>query len=57
MENVFGVSKETLAFKLYNQLLEDYDIEPYNVDYDGFKQRFSDTLEDYSLVLKSALID
>ncbi len=57
MENVFGVSKETLAFKLYNQLLEDYDIEPYNVDYDGFKQCFSDTLEDYSLVLKSALID
>ena len=57
MENVFGVSKETLAFKLYNQLLEDYDIEPYNVDYDGFKQRFSDTLEDYSRVLKSALID
>lgn len=55
--NVFGVSKETLAFKLYNQLLEYYNIEPYNADYDGFKQCFNDTLEDYSLVLKNVLID
>lgn len=55
--NVFGVSKETLAFKLYNQLLEDYDIEPYNVDFNGFKGLFNGILEDYSLVLKSALID
>lgn len=55
--NVFGVSKDTLSFKLYNMLLDGYDIEPYNLDYDGFKQCFNDTLEDYSLVLKNTLID
>ncbi len=55
--NVFGVSKETLAFKLYSQLLEEFDVEPYSLDYGGFKALFDGVLNDYSLVLKSALID
>lgn len=54
--NVFGVSKESLAFKFYSQLIEDYDIEPYNLDYNGFKQCFDCILEDYAFVLKSTLI-
>lgn len=55
--NVFGVNKDALSFKLYNMLLDGYDIEPYNLDYDGFKGLFNGVLEDYSLVLKNALID
>lgn len=55
--NVFGVSKDTLSFKLYNMLLDGYDVEPYNVDLEGFKALFNNVLEDYSLVLKNAIID
>lgn len=55
--NAFGVSKDTLSLKLYNMLLDGYNIEPYDLDYDGFKALFDCALEDYSLVLKSTLID
>lgn len=55
--NTFGVSKKSLAMKLYGMLIDEdvVDLQEYGAE--RFIERFDEVLRDYGLFLKSSVIE
>lgn len=56
-ENVFGVDKKMLAMRLYSALIDEDAISLEKYGAECFSERFCETLKDYSLFLKSSVIE
>ncbi len=55
--NIFGVSKKSLAMKLYGMLIDEdaANLEEYGLE--QFVECFQETLKDYGLFLKTSVIE
>ena len=55
--NTFGVSKKSLAMKLYGMLIDEDAVDLQEYGAERFIERFDEVLEDYGLFLKSSMIE
>lgn len=55
--NTFGVSKKSLAMKLYGMLIDEDAVDLQEYGAERFMERFDEVLQDYGLFLKSSVIE
>ena len=55
--NTFGVSKKSLAMKLYGMLIDEDAVDLQEYGAERFMDRFDEVLRDYGLFLKSSVIE
>ncbi len=55
--NTFGVTKKSLAMRLWSTLIDEDAIELQEYGAERFIERFDEVLEDYGLFLKSSMIE